>query len=143
MRPIDPAGSAGLSAPAVPVALRRWFVAHFAADWLVGVPLFLAPEAILKFFGWHPVDPIATRLFAAALLGIGGQSWLGRGGGVAEFRGMLNLKIIWAAAASLGLLIGAVTGGPILVWLGLGVFLAFLALWVFWRIRLQEDATVL
>ncbi|HEY8737296.1 MAG TPA: hypothetical protein VIO62_09655 [Candidatus Dormibacteraeota bacterium] len=40
-------------------------------------------------------------------------------------------------------MIGAVTGGPILVWLGLGVFLAFLALWVFWRIRLHEAATVL
>lgn len=120
----------------VPAGLRRWFVAHFAIDWLVGVPLFLAPEPILKLFGWHSVDPIATRLVAAALLGIGGQSWFGRNAGVKEFRGMLNLKIIWAAAASLGLLIGVLTGGPILAWLGLGVFLSFLALWLFWRFRL-------
>ena len=125
----------------VPVALRRWFVAHFAIDWLVGVPLFLAPEAILRLFGWHPVDPITTRLFAAALLGIGGQSWLGRHGGIREFTGMLNLKIIWAASASLGLLIGGLTGGPILTWLGLGVFLAFLALWLFWRLRLRRAET--
>lgn len=27
---------------------------------------------------------------------------------------MLNLKIIWAASASLGLLIGGLTGGPVL-----------------------------
>jgi len=121
----------------VPVALRRWFVAHFAADWLVGLPLFIAPEAILRLLGWHVVDPIATRLFAAALLGIGGQSWLGRNGGLAEFRGMLNLKIIWATAASLGLLLGAVSGGPLLAWLGLVVFLAFLGLWTFWRLKLR------
>ncbi len=120
----------------VPVALRRWFVTHFVIDWLVGVPLFLAPEATLRLFGWHAVDPITTRLFAAALLGIGGQSWLGRHGGFSEYTGMLNLKIIWAASASLGLLIGGLTGGPTLTWLGLGVFLAFLALWIFWRLRL-------
>ena len=124
--------------PAVPLALRRWFMAHFAVDWVVGVPLFIAPEAILKVAGWHAVDPIATRLFAAALLGIGGQSWLGRNGGVNEFRGMLNLKIIWAAAASVGLLIGVLTGGPTLTSLGLVAFLAFLALWLFWRARISE-----
>lgn len=128
----------GPPAPAVPVALRRWFVAHFAVDWLVGVPLFIAPEAILRLFGWHQVDPIATRLFAAALLGIGGQSWLGRNGGANEFRGMLNLKIIWAVTAALGLLIGALSGGPILAGLGAAVFVAFLGLWTFWRLRLPS-----
>ena len=125
-----------LPAPTVPVPLRRWFVAHFAIDWLVGVPLFVAPEPVLRLFGWHPIDPLATRLFAAALLGIGGQSWLGRGGGFHEFRGMLNLKIIWAASACLAFLIGVLTGGPVLAWLGLGVFLAFLALWLYWRLQL-------
>ena len=122
----------------VPVALRRWFVVHFAVDWLVGIPLFIAPEAILKLLGWHVVDPIATRLFAAALLGIGGQSWLGRAAGRQEFRAMLNLKVIWASAASLALLLGALTGGPILAWLGTVVFLAFLALWAFWRLQLRR-----
>ena len=123
--------------PAVPAALRRWFVAHFAVDWIVGIPLFIAPQQLLSLFGWHLVDPIATRLFAAALLGIGGQSWLGRKGGKQEFRGMLNLKIIWAASASVGLLAGVVSGGPRLAWLGLAVFAAFLGLWVYWRLRLR------
>jgi len=124
------------SASAVPTPLRRWFIAHFVVDWVTGVPLFLAPE-LLKLFGWHPVDPIATRLFAAALLGIGAQSWIGRNGGIHEFRGMLNLKIVWAATASTGLLIGAIHGGSALVWLGLVIFTAFLALWLYWRIRLR------
>lgn len=124
----------------VPAALRGWFVAHFAADWLVGLPLFIAPEALLRLLGWHTVDPIATRLFAAALLGIGGQSLLGRGGALPEFRGMLNLKIIWATAASAGLLIGALSGGPAFAWVGLAIFLGFLALWVFWRVRVGRLA---
>ena len=75
-----------------PSALRTWFVAHFAVDWAVGIPLLVAPESLLRFFGWHEIDPIATRLFAAALLAIGGQSLLGRNGSVNEFRAMLNLK---------------------------------------------------
>ena len=133
--------SAPVHSSTVPVALRRWFVAHFVVDWLVGVPLLVAPEPVLRLLGWHQIDPIATRLFAAALLGIGGQSWLGRMGGAEEFRGMLNLKIIWAAAACLALLVGALTGGPVLTWLGLGVFLAFLGLWLFWRLRLQARPT--
>ena len=120
----------------VPDALRRWFVVHFAVDWLVGVPLFVAPTALLQLFGWHPVDPIATRLVAAALLGIGGQSLVGRNGGVTEFRAMLNLKLVWAAAASVGLAIGVLSGGPALAGLGAIVFVAFFALWLYWRIRI-------
>jgi len=80
-----------------------WFVAHFAVDWAVGIPLLVAPESLLRFFGWHEIDPIATRLFAAALLAIGGQSLLGRNGSVNEFRAMLNLKLIWAEAAVIAL----------------------------------------
>jgi hypothetical protein len=112
-------------------------VVHFAVDWLVGVPLFLAPAPLLQLFGWHPIDPIATRLFAAALLGIGAQSLIGRKGTIAEFRGMLNLKLVWAAAAAAGLAIGIVSGGPPLAWLGLGVFIGFFALWSYWRLQLR------
>ena len=90
-----------------PSALRTWFVAHFAVDWAVGIPLLVAPESLLRFFGWHEIHPIATRLFAAALLAIGGQSLLGRNGSVNEFRAMLNLKLIWAAAAVIALAKGA------------------------------------
>ena len=119
-----------------PSALRTWFVAHFAVDWAVGIPLLVAPESLLRFFGWHEIDPIATRLFAAALLAIGGQSLLGRNGSVNEFRAMLNLKLIWAAAAVIALGIGALSGGPALTWLGLAVFVGFFRVWLYWRIRI-------
>lgn len=121
-----------------PDALRRWFVVHFAVDWLVGVPLFLAPGPLLQLFGWHPIDPVATRLFAAALLGIGGQSLIGRNGSPAEFRAMLNLKLIWAAAAGFALGIGILFGSPPIAWLGLIVFVAFFALWLYWRLMLRR-----
>ena len=119
-----------------PSALRTWFVAHFAVDWAVGIPLLVAPESLLRFFGWHEIDPIATRLVAAALLAIGGQSLLGRNGSVNEFRAMLNLKLIWAAAAVIALGIGALSGGPALTWLGLAVFVGFFCVWLYWRIRI-------
>src|SRR5207244_2200212 len=86
-----------------PSALRRWFVFYFAVDWAVGVPLLVAPEILLRFFGWHEIDPIATRLFAAALIAIGGQSLLGRNGSVNDFRAMLNLELPDQQGATWGL----------------------------------------
>src|SRR2546428_13050290 len=108
-----------------PSALRRWFVFYFAVDWAVGVPLLVAPEILLRFFGWHEIDPIATRLFAAALLAIGGQSLLGRNGSVNEFRAMLNPKLIWATPAGVALGNGARSGGPALTLLALAAFVGF------------------
>src|SRR5207253_10785662 len=116
-----------------PSALRRWFVFYFAVDWAVGVPLLVAPEILLRFFGWHEIDPIATRLFAAALIAIGGQSLLGRNGSVNEFRAMLNLKLISAAAAVIALGIGVLSGGPALTCLGVAVFVGFFRVCVYLR----------
>jgi hypothetical protein len=121
-----------------PPALRRWFVLHFAVDWAVGIPLLVAPESLLRFLGWHEIDPIATRLFAAALLAIGGQSLLGRNGSVNEFRAMLNLKLIWASAAAIALGIGVLSGGPALTRLGLAVFVGFFGVWLYWRVRIDR-----
>src|SRR3989442_4945197 len=95
--------SSNREVPMVPSSLRTWFVIHFLADVLFALPLFLAPRWTLSLLGWPAVDPLATRLVAAALFGIGIQSLLGRGEGAAAFRALLNLKIIWSAAATVGL----------------------------------------
>ncbi len=58
----------------VPSSLRFWFLIHFVVDVVVAVPLFVAPELTLSLFGWTTVDPIATRLVGAALMGIGVES---------------------------------------------------------------------
>ena len=118
----------------VPSSLRSWFVVHFVADIAFALPLFLAPRWTLTLLGWPAVDPIATRLVAAALFGIGIQSLVGRNEGAATFRALLNLKIIWSATGTLGIIWSQLEGGPPLGWAFAAVFAAFNALWVRYRL---------
>ena len=125
----------------VPQGLRTWFVIHFWDDILTAIPLFIAPEALLGFLGWPNVDPFTTRLVAAALFGIGIESWLGRNARAESFQTMLNLKIIWSFAASVGLLWGIIEAGdaaPLLAWGILAIFLPFHIVWVYWRWRIND-----
>lgn len=124
--------------PAVPNSLRRWFVVHFVADIVFAVPLLVAPEAFLRMLGWSCVDPIASRLVGAALVGIGVESWLGRNAGVESFRAMLNLKVLWSATATIGILVSQLQGGPAMGWAFLAVFLGFNLLWTGCRVRLPR-----
>jgi hypothetical protein len=98
-----------------------------------------APEAFLQLFGWRVVDPIATRVIAAALLGIGIQSYLGRNESGETFRAMLNLKLIWSISAWLGIFATAVLLGgnaPFGAWILGGVFVVFSGVWAHYRRRL-------
>ncbi len=124
----------------IPNSLRRWFVLHFAVDMLLGVPLLLAPEWLLPKLGWLFIDPVATRLVGAALMGIGVESLLGRNAGAETLRAMLNLKIIWAGSAIFGLAMGWYKGGPPATGLFLVVFIAFFGLWVYYRRKLAGAA---
>lgn len=128
--------------PARPRALHHWFVVHFLADVLFAVPLFVAPQQFLALFGWTVVDPIAARLVAAALFGIGIESLLGRNASLATFRAMLNLKIIWSAAAVIGIAWSLWEGAvrPWGGWVVLVIFAYFHGLWVWWRMRLAAMA---
>ncbi len=121
----------------VPRSLRWWFVIHFWADVLAAVPLFIAPDLLL-LLGWERVDPIATRLVCAALFGIGIESWIGRGASGDSFRTMLNLKVIWSAAAVLGVLVSMLQGGPPAGWAVLAIFVGFNAVWVYFRRLLRR-----
>ncbi len=125
-----------ISDSTVPLSLRRWFVVHFAIDVVIAVPLLLAPEWLLPRVGWLFVDPITSRLVGAALMGIGVESLLGRNAGAEALRAILNLKIIWAASATFGLGLGLLKGGPPVAGLFLVVFVAFLGVWVHYRLRL-------
>lgn len=123
----------------VPKGLRVWFVIHFLVDLAVALPLFIYPQELLTYFGWQQVDPIASRLVAAALFGIGVQSWIGRNAGVNSYKNMLNLKIIWSLFAAAGLALSLYQGaqnGPFLAKIGLGVFAVFNLLWIYWRLKL-------
>jgi len=76
-------------------------------------------------------------LVGAALLGIGVESLLGRNASRDVFKAMLNLKILWASGAILGIGIGLVAGGPSIAWLFLAIFTAFLGLWAYYRVKLR------
>jgi len=121
-----------------PQAVRTWFVAHFVADILFAVPLFVAPRAFLGALGWSAVDPLATRLVAAALFGIGIQSLLGRNEGTETFRAMLTLKVIWSATATIGLVWSQLEGGPLMGWALVAIFGGFNVVWTYFRWQLRS-----
>ncbi len=114
---------------------------HFAADMIVALPLFIAPREILGLFGWASIDPMATRLAAAALFGIGLESLFGRNAGREAFVGMLQLKIIWSGFATIGMAWSILEGAvrtPLIGWLLVATFAAFHALWWYWLLRLHS-----
>lgn len=121
----------------VPLSLRRWFVLHFAFDIVFAIPLLLIPEVIMPIFGWTVVDPITSRLVGAALLGIGVESLIGRNASREVFKAMLNLKILWASGAVLGIGLGLIAGAPPAAWLFLVIFAGFLIVWIYYRFMLR------
>jgi hypothetical protein len=123
----------------VPKSLRTWFVIHFIADYLFGLPLLIAPVWTMTIFGWITIDPVTTRLVGAALLGIGGESLLVRNATIEIYRAMLNLKIIWSLSAILGILLSILDGSPPLAWGFLAIFAGFSILWIGYRFQLRGD----
>lgn len=120
----------------VPKSLRVWFVIHFVVDMLFAIPLIFFPEVIMPLLGWQTVDPITSRLVGAALLGIGGESLLGRKASREVFLALLNLKILWASSAVLGIGLGIAAGGPPMAWGFLAVFVIFGGIWIYYRSKI-------
>ena len=122
----------------IPRGLKTWFVIHFAADMLFAIPLLFIPELILPWFGWETFDPVMPRLVGAALLGIGGESLFSRNAPREAFNALLRLKIIWASGAILALGMGILNGGPPATWGFLLIFVGFLGVWVYFRIKINN-----
>jgi hypothetical protein len=128
----------------VPAPLKKWFVFHFFADILFAIPLFIFPHSFLSLLGWQTVDPFATRIVAAALFGIGIESFLGRNADAHTYKNMLNLKIIWSGAVILGFLLTFIEmsdKSSVAQWLVLMVFVIFHILWWVWRIKIGKQLT--
>lgn len=120
--------------------LRTWFVIHFVADYLFGIPLMIAPNWLLALFGWQSFDPFAARLVGAALIGIGGMSLLERNASADAFRAMLNMKLLWASAAIIGMTVTMLGGGyPLIGWGIVGIFVVFFCVWLYFRLQLSQQ----
>jgi hypothetical protein len=112
--------------------LKVLFLIHAVVALVFGVPLLLAPGRFETWLQWAPIDPIMSRLFGAALLGM---AW-------AAFRALsarewsqvallVELGVVFDGLACLGLLRHLTTGHyPILVWTLFAMFLAFTVAWV-------------
>ena len=126
--------------PDVPTSLRIHFMIHFLIDVIFAVPLFFFPARFLDFVGWpYPADPVAARLVAAALFGIGIESLICSRRTHDSFVTMLNLKIVWSFSAVCGFFISIAElswKAPPFLWVVLGIFVGFNVLWAYWRIRL-------
>ena len=120
--------------------LRAWFVIHFIADFLFAIPLLIAPVWMLTLFGWPSIDPFTARLVGAALIGIGGASLLERNASADTFRAMLNLKLLWASAAVIGMTVTMLSGNyPLIGWGIVLIFVAFFFIWLYYRNQLKEN----
>ncbi len=124
----------------VPKSLRTWFVIHFIADYLFAIPLLIAPNWFLGLFGWPSFDPFSARLVGAALIGIGGASWTERNASAEAFHSMLNLKLLWASAAIIGMTVTMLGDGyPLIGWGIVAIFVAFFFIWLYYRLQLGKE----
>jgi hypothetical protein len=111
-------------------------LAHFFADYVFAIPLFLMPTGFLTWLGWPAVDPLAARLVAAALMGVGGASLIARHEGPETYRALLKLKILWGAAAMVGLLLSLAEGASRFAVVAFAFFAIFVAAWTYYLKKL-------
>ncbi|MBS3167522.1 hypothetical protein J4216_00150 [Candidatus Woesearchaeota archaeon] len=122
----------------VPKSLKNWFLAHFIADLIFAIPLFLFPEFTLGLFKITSLDPATTRLVAAALIGIGGASLFSYNKNKESYNILLTLKILWSITAILGLIVSIILGeSPSSLWIVVLIFSIFSITWIYYKIKLK------
>ena len=122
----------------VPPSLRVWFLIHFVVDMLFAIPLIINPVWFLRLVGFGVVEPFATRLVGAALIGIGGVSLAAHKAGVETFNSLLTLKILWSISAMLGIILTLIQGGSKVGWFILAMFFVFSGVWVYYKKRINK-----
>jgi len=121
----------------VPRSLRICFLVESLFQIFCAVPLMLFPNGVLGMCGWTTIDPVATRLVGAALFGIAGASLLSKRTGLATFRSLLRLKILWTGAAVFSVVLSIDQGAPASAWLLLLIVASLGAMWTYWLQRLM------
>jgi hypothetical protein len=137
---VAPPAPADADPALIPASLRTWFRVHCALDVACAIPLLLFPARALGLLSWTTVDPLASRLCGAALLGIGTASVMVHRYGLAGYRALLGLKVVWSLAAVFAVLAGIGDGAPQAAWAFLSIFIVFAGVWVSYAIRLRQMA---
>jgi len=122
----------------IPTGLRHWFVAHFIIDILFAVPLILFPALLLQVLGFETTNVLLARLIGAALVGIGGVSFIMHKKDISEYRAMLQLKLLWSGTAIIAIILSLNDTGTSTKWVLLAIFLAFFLVWGYYFRQLSK-----
>ena len=122
----------------VPKTLKNLFLIHFFVDYLIAIPLFIAPKVFFNLLNIGTFDPLTARIVAAALFGIGGISIYAHKKNKEIYKILLDLKIIWGGTSTFGILITLLQGYNPIGWIIFFIFLAFTLIWVYYRIKLNK-----
>ena len=116
-------------------SLRAWFKIHFVVDFIIAIPLIFFTKWTLGLFGFPLENLIFARLVGAALIGIGGTSFLIRNKTKSQYDSLLTLKIVWSLSAMVALVLSISQGAPKTLWIFVAVFAIFFFIWLHYKIR--------
>ena len=122
----------------IPRGLKAWFVLHFIVDILFAIPLILFPDLVMSLFDITSYDLLTPRLVGAALVGIGGVSFVIRNEGRIVYNALLSLKILWSFAAMLGVAIYLLEGGSKMSSILFAIFFVFAGVWNYYKVILNR-----
>ena len=113
-------------------ALKYLFLVHAVVAALIGALLLIIPGKFLGWINWTPIEPIANRLFGAALLGLCWSSFRGwRASEWAQVAILVEMEAVFCSLAFVGVARHVLVGPyPAVVWFVGAVFLVFAVAWI-------------
>ena len=118
-------------------ALKTTFLIHAAVAFAFGLVLFISPGRSLRFLGWAPIDPILTRLLAAALLALAWSSFRGwRATERTQVAILVEMEAVFTVVGCVGLLRHLLFAPhPAIVWVVFATLLAFGVAWITFLVK--------
>ncbi len=109
--------------------LRYVFLVHGIVIGALGGILLILPGTFLEWIGWLPVEPLLTRVFGAALLGLAWGS-LARGWWAGDHATLVQVHTVFHVLACAGLLRHLLIANyPAMVWTVFAVLAVFAVIW--------------
>ena len=124
--------------------LKVLFLIHATVSFIFGIQIYLIPGIWTGSVSWVPFDPVMTRLYGAALLGLAFSSWLGfRATNWGEVRMIIQMEIAFTASSALGGLYELLfASAPRVAWLIVLLYVAFGLVWFFFYRRARGRVEV-